>query len=146
MLVAGMRPLGALMDSAPGDHPLNMECVTCDGAQTNSLFGLAEGVRLSWMPCRFCNAQRFKPTGEFVAARFATLGMTLASVWEGDPTTGLNATCLRCGTQRIVSWVGLGAGAPPCLRCDGRRLDPEATHRVYLFSFARLGLRDHGLG
>lgn len=139
MTVAGLRPLVPLMDSAPGDHPVNVECITCGGAQTDSLFGFSEGVRLSWLPCTFCNAQRFKPTAEMVYDRFATLGLTLVSAWTGDPTAALDATCSRCRTRRVVSWLALASGAPPCLRCDGRRLDPAAPHRVYLFSFPRLG-------
>lgn len=141
LTVAGLRPLVPLMDNAPGDHPVNVECLTCGGAQTDSLFGFSEGVRLSWLPCTFCNAQRFKPTQQMVAERFAALGMTLVSTWSGNPTVGLDATCARCGTHRVVSWLALGSGAPPCLRCDGRRLDPAAPHRVYLFSFPRLGPR-----
>ncbi|VXC50069.1 hypothetical protein [Nocardioides sp. AX2bis] len=139
MTVAGLRPLSPLLDNALGDQPVNVECTTCGGAQTNSLFGFSEGVRLSWMPCSFCNSQRFKPTAEMVSERFATLGLTLTSAWPGDPTVGLDATCSRCGTQRIVSCLALGSGTPPCLRRDGRRLDPEAPHRVYLFFFPRLG-------
>lgn len=143
MTVAGLRPLVPLVDSAPGDLPVNIECVTCGGAQTDSLFGFSEGVRLSWVPCTFCNAQRFEPTGAMVTDRFAALGLTLISEWSGDPGAGLDAVCSRCGTPRVVSWLGLASGAPPCLRCDGRRLDPDAPHRVYLFSFARLG--PHGV-
>jgi hypothetical protein len=48
--------------------------------------------------------------------------------------------CRRGGTDRVVSWSAL-ATALPCLRCDGRRLDPESRHRVYLFEFAHLGSR-----
>lgn len=143
MTVAGLKPLSPLLDNAAGDQPVNVECTTCDGAQTDSLFGFSEGVRLSWMPCTFCNAQRFKPTAQMVSERFAALGLTLTSPWAGDPTVGLDASCSRCGTHRILSWLALGAGAPPCLRCDGRRLDPEAPHRVYLFSFPCLG--PHGV-
>lgn len=139
MTVAGLHPIGALTDNAFADQPVNVECTTCGGAQTDSLFGFSEGVRLSWMPCSFCNAQRFKPTAEMVADRFADLGLTLVSTWVGDPGAGLDATCSRCDTPRIVSWLGLASGAPPCLRCDGRRLDPDAPHRVYLFLFEHLG-------
>ena len=33
---------------------------------------------------------------------------------------------------RTVAWQAIGSGSPPCLRCDGARLDPDAPHRVYL--------------
>lgn len=55
----------------------------------------------------------------------------------------MEARCLRCGSDRIVSWSALSAGMPPCIRCDGRRLDPAAPHRVYLFLFPHLGA--HGV-
>jgi hypothetical protein len=141
LTVAGFRPLAPLTDNAPGDQPVNVECVECGGAQIDSLFGIAEGVRLSWLPCSFCNAARFKPTQETVRSRLEELGLDLLSVWTGDPGAGLEARCRRCGTDRVVSWSALGSGAAPCLRCDGRRLDPEAPHRVYLFEFPRLGPR-----
>jgi hypothetical protein len=41
-----------------------------------------------------------------------------------------------------VSWSTV-ASAPPCLRFDSRRIDPEAPHRVYLFKFPRIG--GHGV-
>ena len=119
-----------------------MECEQCGGAQTDSLFGISEGVRLSWLPCTFCNADRFKPDDVTITERFTSLGMELLSAWTGDPGAALEARCRRCGTDRIVSWSAL-ATAPPCLCCDGRRLDPEAPHRVYLFEFPRLG--EHGV-
>lgn len=141
MTIAGLRPLTPLLETAVGDTAVNVECTTCRGAQVDSLFGIAEGIRLSWMPCGFCNAERFKPTAEMVEARFHDLGLTLVSGWHGDPTVGLEATCHRCSSPRIVTWENLGSGAPPCLRCDGRRLDPDAPHRVYLIAFDRLGPR-----
>lgn len=142
LVVAGFRPLAPLVDNAPGDHPVNVECTECGAAQTDSLFGLSEGVRLSWLPCTYCNQARFKPTHAHIRARFADLGLELVSGWTGDPKATLEATCRRCGTERRVSWSTIGT-APPCLRCDGRRLDPEAPHRVYLFKFPRLGA--HGV-
>jgi hypothetical protein len=143
MIVAGLRPLTPLADNSPGDYPVNVECVQCGGAQTDSLFGFSEGVRLSWLPCLFCNAARFKPTEDVIRARFETLGLKLRSPWAGDPGAGLEARCLRCGSDRIVSWSALSVGTPPCIRCDGRRLDPDAPHRVYLFLFPHLGA--HGV-
>jgi hypothetical protein len=142
LLVAGFTALAPLMDNAPGDHPVNVECNECGGAQSDSLFGFSEGVRLSWLPCTFCNHARFKPTHDRIRARFEDLGLDLVSEWTGDPKATLEATCRRCGTERRVSWATI-ATAPPCLRCDGRRLDPEAPHRVYLFKFPRLGA--HGV-
>lgn len=143
MTVAGFRPLTPLTDNVVGDYPANIECMRCGGAQTDSLFGISEGVRLSWLSCSFCNADRFKPTEDTVRERCGELGLELVSTWQGDPGATLDARCRRCGTDRVVSWSGLGSGAPPCLRCDGRRLDPEAPHRVYLFEFPRLG--KHGI-
>jgi hypothetical protein len=142
LVVAGFTPLLPLTDNVPGDSPVNVLCNECGGAQTDSVFGLSEGVRLSWLPCTFCNQARFKPTHERIQARFAELGLTLVSEWTGDPKATLEATCSRCGTARRVSWSTV-ASAPPCLRCDGRRLDPEAPHRVYLFKFPRIG--GHGV-
>lgn len=138
LTVAGCRALAPMIDNCPADFPMNVECLECHGAQTDSLFGLSEGVRLSWLPCSFCNAARFKPTDETIQDRLRTLGLELLSPWTGDPGAGLEARCLRCGTDRIVSWTALGS-VPPCLRCDGRRLDPTAPHRVYLFVFPHLG-------
>jgi hypothetical protein len=142
LIVAGLRALAPLVDNRAADFPLNVECLHCGGAQTNSLFGFSEGVRLSWLPCTFCNAARFKPTELDIRARMESLGLELLSTWTGDPGAGLQARCLRCGTDRVVSWSALGS-TPPCLRCDGRRLDPQAPHRVYLFAFPRLG--PHGV-
>lgn len=133
--VANVRPFGPMTDNSPGDFPINFECLTCGGAQTDSLFGISEGVRLSWLPCRFCNAQRFKPTHDHVAARLASLGLQLRSQWTGDPGAPLDAQCNRCDAPRKITWQGIGAGLPPCIRCDGARLDPDAPHRVYLFRF-----------
>lgn len=142
LTVAGFRPLAPLVDNCYADFPLNVECVQCGGAQTNSLHGLSEGVRLAWLPCSFCNADRFKPTEETIKARFEALHLALISPWTGDPGVGLDARCRRCGGHRIISWTALSV-SPPCIRCDGRRLDPEAPHRVYLFKFAHLG--PHGV-
>lgn len=139
LTVAGFVALAPLVDNCPADYPLNVECVTCGGAQADSLFGFSEGVRLSWLPCTYCNQARFKPSEEHVRDGMASLGLKLRSGWTGDPGAGLEAACLRCDTTRVVSWTGLGSGLPPCIRCDGRRLDPGAPHRVYLFKFARLG-------
>lgn len=138
MTVGGFRPLTPLVDNCYADFPVNVECLQCGGAQTDSLFGLAEGVRLSWLPCTFCNANRFKPTEETIRTRLRDLGLELRGPWAGDPGAGLDARCLRCCTDRVVSWSALGT-SPPCLRCDGRRLDPQAPHRVYLIEFAHLG-------
>ena len=140
LTVAAFRPLSPLVDNCYADYPLNVECEHCEGAQTDSLFGISEGVRLSWLPCTFCNTDRFKPDEATIRERFLTLGMEVLSPWTGDPGAALEARCQRCGTDRLVSWTTL-ATAPPCLRCDGRRLDPEAPHRVYLFEFAHLGDR-----
>lgn len=137
---AGFIPLHPLSNLSAGDLPLNVECLECGGAQVDSLFGISEGVRLSWLPCRFCNDQRFKPTASTVAGRFAALGLQLRSPWCGDPGAPLDAVCQRCGTTRHVSYSTV-ATAPPCLRCDGRRLDPDAPCRVYLFRFDALGPR-----
>ena len=62
------------------------------------------------------------------------LGLTLVSEYAADPKATLEATCSRCGTERRASWSTI-ASAPPCLSCDGRRLDPQAPHRLYLFKF-----------
>jgi hypothetical protein len=142
LVVAGFTPLIPLVDNVPADSAVNVQCNECGGAQTDSLFGLSEGVRLSWLPCTFCNQARFKPTHERIRTRFAELGLTLVSEWTGDPKVTLEASCSRCGSERRVSWSTI-ASAPPCLRCDGRRLDPEAPHRVYLFKFPRIGA--HGV-
>lgn len=142
LTVAGLRPLTPLVDNCSADYPVNVECLQCGGAQTDSLFGFSEGVRLSWLPCTFCNADRFKPTEDTVRERLRALGLELLSQWTGDPAERMEARCLRCATDRVVSWSAL-ASSPPCLRCDGRRLDPEAPHRVYLFEFPRLGA--HGV-
>lgn len=138
LTVAGFQPLAPLVDNCHADYPLNVECVRCGGAQTDSLFGISEGVRLSWLPCTFCNADRFKPDESLIRGRFDSLGMELLGPWGGDPGAALEARCRRCGTDRMISWAALST-SPPCLRCDGRRLDPEAPHRVYLFEFAHLG-------
>ena len=142
LVVAGFTPLAPLVDNAPADWPVNVQCTECGGAQTDSLFGLSEGVRLSWLPCTFCNQARFKPSDERIRTRFQELGLDLVSEWTGDPKATLEATCRRCGTERRVSWNTI-ATAAPCLRCDGRRLDPEAPHRVYLFKFPNLSA--HGV-
>ena len=58
MTVAGLRPLRAPWSTiSRADFPAQRR-VPCSvgGAQTDSLFGLSEGVRLSWLPCTFCNA------------------------------------------------------------------------------------------
>lgn len=141
LTVAGFVPLVPLVDSCPADHPVNVECVSCGGAQVDSLWGISEGARLSWLPCTFCNQARFKPTEDAVRERLESLGLELRSAWSGDPGASLDGVCRRCGSVRVVSWSALGAGAPPCIRCDGRRLDPDAPHRVYLFEFPRLGPR-----
>jgi hypothetical protein len=38
-----------------------------------------------------------------------------------------------------VAWTAICSGSPPCLRCDGTRLDPDTPHRVYLVHFPHLG-------
>lgn len=141
LAAAGFIALEPLHDVSPGDLPVNVECLECGGAQVDSFFGISEGVRLSsWLPCRFCNDERFKPTATTITERFAALDLELMSPWSGDPGAPLEAVCRRCGTTRHVSYRTL-ATAPPCLRCDGRRLDPEAPCRVYLFRFDGVGPR-----
>ncbi len=58
LLAANMRSLLPLGD-ADGDEPINYECLECGGAAADSLFGIAEGLRLSWLPCDHCDAARF---------------------------------------------------------------------------------------
>lgn len=138
LIAAGMRSLLPLAD-ADGHDPINVECTQCGGVQVESLFGISEGLRLSWLPCSFCNAARFKPTTTTIADRFASLGMQLLEEFAGDPGRALHAVCRRCDAPRSVSWTAISSGTPPCLRCDGARLDPAAPHRVYLVQFAHLG-------
>lgn len=138
LTAAGMRSLHPLGDQ-DGNDPLNVECLECGAAQADTLFGISEGIRLSWLPCTECNARRFKPTQETIGARFAALGLSLVGEFTGDPGRPLNATCTRCSTERSVSWSAICGGTPPCLRCDGSRLDPDAPHRVYLIEFPHLG-------
>ncbi|WP_143139122.1 hypothetical protein [Lentzea waywayandensis] len=135
---AGMRPLLPLGDS-DGHEPINYECLECGGAAADSIFGISEGLRLSWLPCAHCNAARFKPTSEMIASRFQELGLQLLQQYQGDPGQPLDAVCSRCRTPRTASWTTISSGSPPCLRCDGARLNPTAPHRVYLFHFPQLG-------
>ena len=138
LAAAGLRPLEPLAD-ADRNEPVNVECLECGGAQVDTLFGFAEGIRLSWLPCHHCNTARFRPTTATVSARFEALGLQLLDEFDGDPGRPLQAECRRCGAPRTVSWQAIGSGAPPCLRCDGARLDPDAPHRVYLVHFPHLG-------
>lgn len=138
LTTAGLRPLHPLGD-ADRDEPVNVKCLECGGASVDTLFGFAEGIRLSWLPCPHCNAARFRPTTETVAARLTALGMELLDDFDGDPARPLRASCRRCYAPRSVAWQAIGSGSPPCLRCDGARLDPGAPHRVYLIHFPHLG-------
>lgn len=135
---ASMRSLLPLGD-ADGEEPINYECLECGGAAADSVFGIAEGLRLSWLPCAHCNAARFKPTTTTIASRLHELGLRLLQDYTGDPGKPLQAVCHRCDTPRAVSWTSICSGAPPCLRCDGARLNPTAPHRVYLMHFPHLG-------
>jgi hypothetical protein len=135
---AGLRSLLPLGD-ADGDEPINYECLQCGGAQVDRLFGISEALRLSWLPCAHCNAARFTPTTETVSARFDALGLQLLDEFDGDAGRPLQASCRRCAAPRTVSWQAIGSGSPPCLRCDGARLDPGAPHRVYLVHFPHIG-------
>lgn len=135
---AGLRPLQPLGDAHRSD-PVNVECIECGGAQVDTLRGFSEGVRLSWLPCHHCNTARFRPTTATVAARFEALGLQLLDEFDGDPGRPLQAVCRRCGAPRAVAWTAICSGTPPCLRCDGARLDPDAPHRVYLVHFPYLG-------
>ncbi|GAB3365980.1 hypothetical protein GCM10027300_41850 [Modestobacter lapidis] len=65
--------------------------------------------------------------------------MQLLDEFDGDPGRPLQAVCLRCDAPRTVAWTAVCSGTPPCIRCDGARLDPDAPHRVYLVLFAHLG-------
>ncbi len=138
LAAAGMRSLLPLGD-ADGLEPVNVECLQCGGAQADKLDGISEGLRLSWLPCAHCNAARFQPTTETIGARFDALGLRLLDEFDGDPGRPLQAECRRCGAPRAVAWAAISSGSPPCLRCDGARLDPDAPHRVYLVSFPHLG-------
>ncbi|MGY1738376.1 hypothetical protein [Geodermatophilus sp. SYSU D00684] len=138
LAAAGMRSVLPLGD-ADGFDPINYECLQCGGAQADSLDGIYGGVRASWLPCAHCNAARFRPTTETVAARFEALGLQLLDEFDGDPGRPLQAVCRRCGAPRAVAWTAICSGTPPCLRCDGARLDPDAPHRVYLVHFPHLG-------
>lgn len=138
LAAAGMRSL-LLLGDADGFDPVNVECLHCGGAQANHLDGIAEGLRLSWLPCTHCNTARFAPTTETIGARFADLGLKLLEDFDGNPGRLLQASCRRCSAPRSVSWTAIGSGTPACLRCDGSRLDPDAPHRVYLTHFAHLG-------
>ncbi|ACU37521.1 hypothetical protein [Actinosynnema mirum] len=138
LLAANMRSLLPLGD-ADGDEPVNYECLECGGAAADHIFGIAEGLRLSWLPCAHCDAARFKPTTTRISARLDVLGLRLLQDYSGDPGEALKSVCRRCDTARSVSWTAICAGAPPCLRCDGARLNPSAPHRVYLFHFPDLG-------
>ncbi|WP_326959555.1 hypothetical protein [Amycolatopsis sp. NBC_01286] len=140
LAAAGMRSLHPLGDQ-DGNEPLNVECLECGAAQTDTLFGVSEGIRLSWLPCAECNAKRFKPTQETIRTRMESLGLHLVGEFTGDPGLPLSAVCTRCSTPRAVSWTAVGGGSPPCLRCDGSKLDPDAPHRVYLIDFPHLGDR-----
>lgn len=56
LAAAGMRSLHPLGDQ-DGNDPLNVECLECGAAQADTLFGVSEGIRLSWLPCAECNAK-----------------------------------------------------------------------------------------
>ncbi|HEX8867288.1 MAG TPA: hypothetical protein VF821_16635 [Lentzea sp.] len=45
-----------------------------------------------------------------------------------------------------MSWTSICSGTPPCLRCDGARLDPTAPHRVYLFHLPQMGAGVYKIG
>lgn len=135
---AGMRSLLPLGDQRWGD-PLNVECLECGAAQAQSTMDISEGVRLSWLPCQRCNAQRFALNASKVAERLERLGMRLLSEWTGDAAAHLDAQCTRCGLRRSVSWQALASGSPACLACDRKVLDPDRPHRVYLIRFPHLG-------
>lgn len=138
LAAAGMKSLSPLGLQTWGE-PLNVECLECGSAQADSVLGISEGVRLSWLPCQRCNAQRFALTTAKIAERMERAGLRLASEWTGDKSAHLQAECRRCGLSRSLSWQSLASGSPPCLRCDSVALDPTQPHRVYLIAFARLG-------
>lgn len=138
LAAAGMRSLLPQAD-ADGLEPVNVECLTCGAAQADHLDGISEGLRLSWLPCSHCNAARFSPTTATIGDRFTALGLQLLDEFDGDPGRPLQAACRRCAAPRSVSWTAISSGAPPCLRCDGSRLNPDAPHRVYLVHFPHLG-------
>lgn len=77
---------------ADGLDPVNVECLTCGGAQADSLDGISDGLRLSRS---HCNAARFSPTTSTIGDRFTALGLLLLDEFDGDPGRPLQALCRR---------------------------------------------------
>jgi hypothetical protein len=48
LVAAGMRSLLPLGDG-DGHDSINYECLQCPGAGADSIFGISEGIRLSWL-------------------------------------------------------------------------------------------------
>lgn len=125
-------------EDGDGLDPLPWRCRRCgwiDALPAERMLGEA---RASWLVCRSCNQDRLHRDPAPLARYYQVRRLRLLATVAKDRAEAYNAECMRCGTLRRVSVGTLASGAPPCLVCDGRRLDPAAPHHVYLFEFPHL--------
>lgn len=129
-----------LGDPGDGDGltPLAWRCRCCGYLDATPAERMEGQARSSWLVCHACNMQRLHQSPQPLVRYYSTRGLRLLSSPAKDRGVPYDAICERCGTRRRVSVMTLTSGSPPCLRCDGHSLDPEAPHRVYLFAFDAL--------
>lgn len=136
-----------LQEPLDGDglDPVAWRCNTCGYVDAQPPERMALELKASWMACHACDQQRLHHAPAVIDAYFRARHLVLDAP-GGDGRGQVHpAHCQRCGQARLVSVVALAGGAPPCLSCDGRRLDPNAEHRVYLFEFPQLHVYKVGI-
>jgi len=136
-----------LVEPVDGDglSPLAWRCRRCGYLDASPAERMGLEARSGWLVCHACNQTRLHVSAQPLVRYYSLRGLTLLSSPAKDRTVAYDASCDRCGTRRRVSVWTLMSGAPPCLHCDGRRLDPDAPHRVYLFAFDDLAAYKVGI-
>lgn len=136
-----------LVEPADGDGltPLPWRCRRCGYIDALPAERMQGESQASWLVCHACNLERLHRSPQPLHRYSSLRGLKLVSTPAKDRHVAYDASCVRCGTPRRVSVMTLTSGAPPCLRCDGQRLDPTAPHRVYLFAFTDLAAYKVGI-